>query len=101
MSATTLFVGGPMDGDLRVVEDWRLPVFVAEPADLSPASFRASVDEVEPVSIRTTVYRSERLSFFGVPLLVHVHESLVGRTSALRLALGRHLLSDLGKAVVQ
>lgn len=102
MSATTLFVGGPMDGEIRVVEDARRVVYAAEPLDLSPASFVAS--PVEVVEVRKSAYYGETLSFFGVPLLVHLHESLAfGRASrsVLAVRLGAHLLSEKGRSIVR
>lgn len=95
---TTLLVGGPMDGNLRFVQDASQVIYAAEEASCTNPGHPDPSDVVE---IRRSAYRPETFSLWGTPLLIHVHESLTPDSQALRSALTRHILSDKGKAIVR
>lgn len=94
---STLLVGGPKDGDVIQVEE-HVPVWVVQ----ADSVFAEYVDEgYDPfVSVRTTGYFPKLVSFFKVPLQVHVHESIEGDERRVEHRLAQHLLSDVGKQIV-
>lgn len=99
MSLTVLLVGGPRDGDLLAIPDERayLPIAVYVPTK----DVRAWLEEEDlsaAPNYEVKHYRPERIAFFGKkadrPVFVYEDEPDRGG------ALARHLLSPLGRQLV-
>jgi hypothetical protein len=102
VSVNTLLIGGPADGDLCAAREARDVVRVPCPVDTK--HLFSEPGDVLDVAVTAENYYPETLNFFGMELQVHLHESLaLGRASRTQVgnALGQHLLSDKGKAVVR
>lgn len=97
---TVLLVGGPRDGELLALQDpSRHWLRVAEFDALT--TWAAPEDPLREVVTQTSHYYEHRLSFFGAPLEVWLHESIEGNAEETTRLLVSHLLTDKGKAVVR
>lgn len=97
---TVLLVGGPRDGELLALQDpSRSWLRVVESDSLT--SWASPEDPIREVATRTSHYYAHRLSFFGAPLEVFLHESVEGDGQETTRLLVSHLLTDKGKAVVR
>lgn len=99
MSARTLLVGGPRDGEVLTVENEHAPIFVFRPEPML-ATYVAEPGPVEYVMPQKETYYRETVAFFGHALRVHLHESLIGRQREANDVVAVHLLSESGKAVL-
>lgn len=93
MTVTTLFVGGPLDGEVREIPD-NEPVIKG--AVITRPDWTVAVAD-EPIG-RIVNYIERRLNFFGTVLGVHVAEGTP--QERFEATLYTHLLSDLGKQLV-
>lgn len=96
-----LFLGGPLDGQVRDVEPSRVgaPIAVVEPIEDPFAAFRRADDPARSIPTAKRFYHYERLGLFGALLAVYVFE---GMTPPERDARAReHLLSPLAKGFLK
>ena len=94
-SGTVLFIGGPQDGELMMVQDWRSDQTVI----LAPRPYQVGVDDPSlPIQFTTGLYTRRTIAFFGAQITVHVWDGLPMERVEAHLI--QHLLSEAAKAVI-
>lgn len=97
----TLLVGGPKHGEVVEVEDHRI-LYVDEVDSLPVAGYvSGKVGPLADVHVRRTIYSPQTISFFKVPLQVHVHQSIEHDEKKVSWRLAELLLSEKGKQIVR
>lgn len=97
MTATVLFVGGPADGRIEVVER-ALPSYVLPCFSHAEVRWTADGPDLTGLPVTSIRYDRRRIDLFGRRVDVWVHSELHGDVAD--LAAARHLLSPTANRLI-